>query len=123
MPERTLCNCRILIVEDEFMLADEMKLELDEAGAVVLGPVGTVEDALAMARSEQRIDGAILDVNLGGEAAYPVADVLIARGVPLVFTTGYDGTSLPDRFKAVARCEKPTTIRLITQAIGRVLHE
>jgi len=123
MSERTLRNCHILIVEDEFLLADDLHIELSDAGAVVLGPVGTVADAVAIASSEQRIDGAILDVNLGGDQGYPVADLLIERGVPLLFTTGYDGASLPARFSAVARCVKPTTIRLITQALGRVIHD
>lgn len=122
MPDRTLRDCRILVVEDEFLLADDLHVGLTNADAVVLGPVGTIEDALEMVWSDQRIDGAILDVNLGGEPAYAVADLLIERGVPLLFTTGYDGMSLPARFATVARCQKPTTIRLITEAIGRLIH-
>jgi hypothetical protein len=69
-------------------------------------------------RSGQWIDGAILDVKLGAKPACPIADLLTARGVPLLFTTGYDGTSLPARFAAVARCQKSTTIRRTTQALG-----
>ncbi|MEH3121352.1 MAG: response regulator [Sphingomonas phyllosphaerae] len=123
MPERTLDGCRILVVEDEYLLADDLRTGLDDAGALVLGPVATVDDALTLVGAEPRIDGAVLDVNLGGEPAYAVADLLIERHVPLVFTTGYDGTSLPSRFADIARCEKPTTIKLITQAIGRVIHD
>ena len=89
---------------------------------MVLGPVADVEDALDLIMAEGRIDGAILDVNLGGEPAYPVADMLIDRGVPFIFTTGYDGASIPGRFTEISRCEKPTTVRLITQAIGRMIH-
>lgn len=122
MPDRTLCGCHILIVEDEFLLANDLQAELSDAEAVVLGPVGTLEEALDLVRFAERIDGAILDINLGGEAAYPVADLLIQRGVPFVFTSGYDGTSFPPRFAAVTRCGKPTTISLITQAIGRAIH-
>ncbi|APX66020.1 response regulator [Sphingomonas sp. gentR] len=122
MAERTLSGCHILVAEDEFLIADDLRIELGEADAVVLGPVGTLREALEMARSERRIDGAILDVNLGGNLAYPVADILIERGIPLIFTTGYDGGALPTRFATVARCEKPTTITRIAQAIGRVIH-
>lgn len=123
MPERSLRNCRILVVEDEFLLAEDLRVGLSDAGAVVLGPVGTINDALALINSEPRIDGAILDVNLGGERVYPVAALLVERCIPLVFTTGYDGTSLPGRFSTFARCEKPTTITLVTRAIGRVIHD
>ncbi|GAA3267429.1 hypothetical protein GCM10020258_37660 [Sphingomonas yabuuchiae] len=91
MAERTLSGCHILVAEDEFLIADDLRIELGEADAVVVGPVGTLREALEMARSERRIDGAILDVNLGGDLAYPVADILIERRIPLIFTTGYDG--------------------------------
>lgn len=123
MSERTLHNCRILVVEDEYMLAEELHFELSDAGAIVLGPVGYIEDALDQARSEQHIDGGILDVNLGGEMIFPVADLLAQRGVPFVFTTGYDASAIPSRFAEVVRCGKPINIRLVTQAIGRVIHE
>ncbi|MCC2976651.1 response regulator [Sphingomonas sp. PL-96] len=89
MPEATLRGCRVLVVEDEYMLADELQMELSDAEVIVLGPIGTLEDALDLIRSEPHIDGAILDVNLRGEMASPAADLLIERGVPFVFTTGY----------------------------------
>lgn len=91
---------------------------LDQAGVVV----ATIEDARNLISSEPRIDGAIIDVNLGGEPVYPVAALLIERRVPLVFTTCYDGTSLLGRSTAVASCDKPTTVMSITQATGRVTH-
>ena len=64
MTELTLRDRRVLVVEDEFMLADELEMELLDAGALVLGPAGTIEDALDLIRSGQEIDGAILDVSL-----------------------------------------------------------
>ncbi len=121
MPERTLRDCRILIVEDEYSLADELGTELGDAGAVVLGPVGDVEEALDLVRSEPTIDGGILDVNLGGEMIFPAADLLVERGVPFVFTTGYDESVIPTRFADIVRCEKPINIRRVTQVIGRVI--
>ncbi|SFS11607.1 response regulator [Sphingomonas jatrophae] len=122
MPERSLRDCRILVVEDEYMLADELRTELGDAGAIVLGPVGNVEDALELVQSEQAIDGGILDVNLSGEMVFPAADLLTDRGVPFVFTTGYDASAIPSRFADVVRCEKPINIKKVTQAIGRVIH-
>lgn len=122
MPERSLRDCRVLVAEDEYMLADDLRLELEEVGAIVLGPVGALAEALAVIAAEPHIDGAILDVNLAGEAVYPAADALIARGVPIVFTTGYDRSILPDRFGGVVRCQKPINIRRVTAAIGRQIH-
>jgi len=122
MSDRTLRGCGILVVEDEYLLADELQSELEEAGAIVIGPVGTLEGALALISSGREIDGAILDVNLGGDMAYAAADQLIERGVPFVFTTGYDLSALPPRFAEVVRCEKPINIRKVAQAIGRVIH-
>lgn len=121
MPERTLRGCRILVVEDEFLIADELATELADAGAVVLGPAGSIDRALALIEAEGRIDGAILDVNLGGEPVFPAAERLRARGVPFLFTTGYDGSAIPERFRDVVRCEKPIGIWRITQAVGRVI--
>ena len=122
MAETTLRNCRVLLVEDEYMLADELSNALFQAGAIVLGPVGTLDEAIALIHSEQAIDGAILDVNLGGAMAFDAADLLIARDVPLVFTAGYDLSALPQRFVDIPRCEKPVNIRAVADAIGREIH-
>jgi DNA-binding response OmpR family regulator len=81
MIDRALNHCRILVVEDEYLLADELALELEERGAVVLGPVPTVARALDLLTAEAALDGAILDVNLAGEPAFPVADRLFSRRV------------------------------------------
>lgn len=122
MAERSLTNCKILVVEDEYMLASELALELEDAGAIVVGPVGSGEEAIELILSGQSVDGAIVDVNLRGEPAYPVADLLIERAVPFVFTTGYDASSLPTRFQDVARCDKPIHLSRVAAAIGRALH-
>lgn len=122
MANQALNRCRVLVVEDEYLLADELATELADEGAVVLGPVSNVERALALLEEEAPPDGAILDVNLGGEPVFPLADVLIERGVPLIFTTGYDANALPDRFAHVSRCEKPINMRRITAALGTVIH-
>lgn len=121
MTDRPLHRCRILVVEDEYLLADEITLKLEDEGAVVLGPAPSVERAMALLEGPVP-DGAVLDVNLGGEEAFPVADVLIARGVPVIFTTGYDANTLPERFVHVPKCEKPINIGRVTAALCEAMH-
>jgi CheY-like chemotaxis protein len=80
---------RLLVVEDEYLVAADLTESLEEMGAQVVGPVGSVEAALEKVRTDgHRLDGAVLDVNLRGERVYPVAEALAAHGVPFVFTTG-----------------------------------
>lgn len=116
-----LRNCRILVVEDEYHIAEEVSEALAEEGAEVLGPVATVPDALAIAEGEERINAALLDVNLGGGMIWPVVDLLVGRNVPVVLTTGYDAGSLPERYAHLPRCEKPVALREITSALRRAL--
>lgn len=120
MVEFTLRHRRILVVEDEYMLADELQMELDEAGAIVLGPFATLAKAIDLITREQDIDGAILDVNLGGELVYPAARLLLDRGTPFIFTTGYDAAAIPASFAKILRCEKPVNIASVMRAIGGV---
>ncbi len=122
MSSHTLRDCRLLVVEDEYMLADDLRSALEDEGAVVLGPVGHLKDALALIAAEQEIDGAVLDVNLGGDNVFEAADRLIERQIPVVFTTGYDQTAIPARYRQIARCEKPVDIAKVAQAIGKVIH-
>ena len=122
MTDRPLNRCRILVVEDEYLLADEIAMELEDQGAVVLGPAPSVVEALALLERVATPDGALLDFNLGGEPAAPVADALIGRGVPVVFTTGYDADALPERFAAIPRCEKPISIGRVTAALRHAMH-
>lgn len=112
---------RILVVEDEYLLADELTIELTDRGATVLGPASNVRDALFLIEAEDAVDGAILDVNLSGEPVYAVADSLMHRGIPILFTTGYDAAALPDRFGGVPRCEKPVNIVHVASALKRAL--
>ena len=110
---------RILVVEDEYMLATEMSSELSAAGAVVIGPVPTVEQATALIQESGAIDGAILDVNLGGELVYPVADLLARSGIPFVFVTGYETSALPQEYAAVPCIMKPVNMAEAIRALGR----
>ena len=99
----------VLIVEDEFYLADDLASALSSVGAKVLGPFGRVEDAGRLIESGQAIDLAILDIDLFGDRVFPVADLLRARKAPFLFATGYDPEIIPERFVGVPRLEKPIT--------------
>lgn len=98
---------RILVVEDEYFIADGLSRHLKTSGADVLGPVPTVADALHLIGTEP-LNGAILDIKLRDDLAFPVADALIERNVPFVFATGYGSDVIPERYAGIARCEKPS---------------
>ena len=105
---------RVLVVEDEYMLAEDLREELERQGALVMGPVASVADALELLRSGPAPDMAILDINLGGEMAYPVADALRARDIPFIFATGYNAGAIPKAYSDVPRAEKPVEVRQAT---------
>ncbi len=101
MANSALRDRRILVVEDEYLIAMNLQDGLENVGSVVLGPVPSVEKAIKKIESEPHIDAAVLDVNLGGALAYPVADLLAARKIPFVFTSGYeDATASEPLFRS-----------------------
>jgi CheY-like chemotaxis protein len=102
-----LTGLRIAIVEDEHVVATSLARMLEILGAVIVGPVPTVARALALLRATARIDGAVVDLNLRGVMAFPVADALIARGVPFVFATGYGKSVIPEFYGTVPVLQKP----------------
>ena len=114
----TLHGGRILVVEDEYMIAADLAQTLEKLGAVVVGPAPTVGRALRLVEAEGQLDGAVLDINLGSEKAYPVADALIARGVPFVFATGYDDWAVPAAYASVPRFEKPVDTAMLTRILS-----
>ena len=116
-----LRNRRVLVVEDEFILADDLTHELEAAGAQVLGPVASVSDAMTLLAESDDVDAAALDVNLGGAFAYGVADVLARRGVPFLFTTGYDREVLPERYTGAPWAEKPLGTGEVVRRLGELV--
>lgn len=98
---------RILVVEDEALIAVMVEDMLTELGSVVVGPAATIEQALVLARSEA-IDGAVLDVNVRGERIDPVAEALAKRHVPMLFATGYGEVRLASGGEATV-IDKPYT--------------
>jgi DNA-binding LytR/AlgR family response regulator len=113
MQSDALAGRRVLVVEDEYLLAAEVVKDIRALGAEVIGPVATVDDALDLLAETERLDAALLDLNLCGEMAFPIADALMERGVPFVFATGYDRFAIPPRYAAVRRFEKPVDIRAL----------
>lgn len=107
---------RILVVEDNFVMALDLSQMVEELGGVVVGPAGRLEEGVALARSNE-IDGAILDVNLDGANTFNLADGLLAGDVPVIFATGYDTTTLPGRFAHTPKLSKPFSIRTIEKAV------
>mgnify|MGYP004521999259 CR=1 FL=1 len=107
---------RVLVVEDDFFLALELEEQLEAAGAIVVGPVPSIKDAALLLTIARRIDVALLDVNLGGELVYPLADQLTAMGVPLVFVTVLARHEMPVRFGGMPRCDKPVEMSRVVLA-------
>ena len=117
-----LVGCRVLLVEDEYLIADELGQLLNLHRAVLIGPVPTLEIALAVVQMEERIDGAVIDINLRGQSAFPVADALAARGVPFVFATGYSASAVPDRYEHIRIWEKPYRLEDLVRALPALIH-
>ncbi|MGY3478713.1 response regulator [Bradyrhizobium ottawaense] len=114
--QQSLENCRVLIIEDEYFIGDDLANALRSLGAHVIGPVPELDEA--MAEEHDGFDVAIVDINLRGTSAYPIADKLMRLGKPFIFATGYSADYLPDRFHHIHRCEKPYELENVTAALG-----
>lgn len=114
-----LAGKRVLVAEDEYNIAMFLVEYLQMKDVDVVGPAGNLKalDALVDA---QAIDGALLDINLGGELVYPLADRLLERNIPFVLTSGYDD-NVPERFADAPRCGKPYRLEALTQALEQAL--
>lgn len=111
---------RILVVEDEFMVAMLLEQQLGMAGFEVVGPVAHLAEAITAAH--QLVDLALLDVNLRGEMVFPAARILLARGVPVVFCSGYTSLSaIPAEFSAVPQVSKPYELDCLLATVQAAL--
>jgi len=111
-----LAGLRILVVEDDYFIADEICSTLREHGAEIVGPSPNVEAGLQLVKSEP-LDCAVLDINLQGNLAFGIASELKRRGTPAIFATGYDMSVLPGEFSGSVRLEKPVNLRALLQAV------
>jgi CheY-like chemotaxis protein len=112
---------RVLVVEDEALVAMLIEDMLVELGHHVVGPAGHLEAALPLAR-EAEIDVAILDVNLGRDRSYPVADLLRERRIPFVFATGYGSAGLAEAYRDLTiTLKKPFNASAVRAALRQAL--
>jgi DNA-binding NtrC family response regulator len=114
-----LKRCRVLIVEDEYFIANDLARALQFRGAEIIGPVSQLHDAQQQV-AEDGFDVAVIDINLGGELAYVIADELQIQQIPFVFATGYEVETIPSRFGQVGRWVKPFELDAIINDIGRL---
>ena len=110
---------RVLVVEDDYLIAMDMLDVLQGLGVTVVGPAGRLSEALSLVQAEgATLDAAVLDLDLGGRSSYPVADALTALGVRFVFVTGFRGEAIPSEYRGVARLDKPIDARALADALS-----
>lgn len=112
-----LSGKRILVVEDEFIIALELSDMLRGLGCEVLGPVGSVREGLGWAAQHGFPDGAVLDISLAGENVFPVAAFFKQKRVPFIFASGYDSPDLPEELRAAPVLRKPYSSAALLQAL------
>lgn len=111
----------VLVVEDDFIVAYDMQMMLEEQGARVLGPATSLAEALALVEKEQPTV-AVLDVNLGGAYVFPLADLLLSKDVPFVFATAYadDDRLFPQAARSAPRLPKPVLPNVLIAQLMRL---
>ena len=123
MSDAALSGKRLWIVEDEFLLAAELQMTIEQAGGTVMGPHGDLDEALeAFDEMDQLPDAAVLDIDIDGRDVFPVAKQVHDAGIPFLFNTGHgDREELKARFDGVTVCTKPTAGDELVAAIAELL--
>ncbi|RUX01482.1 MAG: response regulator [Mesorhizobium sp.] len=111
---RNLRGVRLLIVEDEWLLADDLARYFSNMGAVILGPAATLEQA---AIHTQTAEAAILDIDINGRRVFPIADQLLRRGVPFVFFSGVGDITIPEHLRCASNLWKSSTSKEVSNAL------
>jgi len=104
--DEKVAGARVLVMEDEYFLAEDITKAVSGLGLTVIGPFATSDQALNSLDLDC-VDAAILDLDLAGAIDFAVADALLDRRIPFVFATGYDAATIPPRFAEIRRFEKP----------------
>jgi len=114
-----LAGLRVLVVEDMFLIAEDLADQLTGWGCEVIGPDGHVKGALQHI-ADSKIDGALLDVNLDGETSFEIAAILSSQNVPFIFLTGYDRDAIfPAEFQSAPKLSKP----LVSEALQAMMRQ
>jgi PAS domain S-box-containing protein len=111
---------RLLVVEDEALIAMALARDLDAMGWEIMGPAGSLDEAISLLERDGLPDAAVLDINLGGKLVYPVADRLRAHRVPFVFCSGYEQLEANSPFESCPRLRKPVDVQLLDTTLRRV---
>ncbi|MGH6925393.1 MAG: response regulator [Propylenella sp.] len=111
---------RVMVVEDEFIIADEIAAIVEDSGHEVVGPFGTIDEATATLSAADKPDLAILDADVRGKSSAPLADKLRSLGVPVCLCTGYRSGDLRSAFGEVAVLQKPVSPRALMTVIQGV---
>ena len=119
MSDAPFAGLRVLVVEDEMMVSMLIEDMLSDLGCAVVGPAARLDEALELARTSE-IDCAVLDVNLGGQPIFPVADLLRERGRPFAFATGYGDAGLRDADKGTPVLQKPFREGDLARVLGEL---
>ena len=115
-PHEALAGRRVLVVEDSPVVAEATDQMLCDMGCVVVGPATSMAPALEMAR-EERLDAALVDLNIRGGKAFPVLRILRDRSIPFLITSGYADWSMPDEWQHQPRLAKPYTPNQLREAL------
>lgn len=116
MTEFSLDGCAVLVVDDDFYLAENARNALEDAGATVLGPYGDEDEAIG-SLEEQLPQCAVLDLNLGAGPSFVIARTLKLRGVPMVLVTGYDAGIIPPDLAGAPCLQKPVSNAQLVAAV------
>lgn len=114
-----LQGLRVLIVEDEHIVALALADDLEDQGAIIVGPASSVEGALGLI-GQHPIEAAVLDIQLQSQMVFPVAEALTGLDVPFLFTSGFDASAVPAAFAHVPQCDKPTSSRTVVDMLARL---
>ena len=117
--DKPLQGYRILVIEDDYFVSEVVMEMLEDAGAAVVGPFGWRDEALTfICANSADFDAALLDVNLHGQASYPIADALIERDIRFAFATGYGAGVIEEGYRSYRRCEKPFQQQALVAALS-----